>query len=77
MTIPVLINFTLDINPAAWEDKNAVALDSQTRNRIALEVANHAEAMVRDQFYDQGWIKDHHPANDYRHNDCEWCKADE
>ena len=63
----VNVAFTLDIDPAEWEGRlegepQPVTLDEATTARIAAEAASHAESVVRDLYFDQGWIAEHHPA---------------
>lgn len=57
-TVRVTVNFTLDINPVAWTDEKAVAIDRIAAERIDAEVRAHAESIVRDLFHDQGWTNE-------------------
>ena len=75
----VNVAFTLDIDPAEWEGRlegepQPVTLDEATTARIAAEAASHAESVVRDLYYDQGWIAEHHPAGHPDKADCWFCE---
>jgi hypothetical protein len=81
MTIQVNVSFTLDIDADEWEGRArgvAEPVDTDnlvTRLLIAHQVQTHAESVVRDLFYDQGWIAEHHPAGHSDKADCRFCGA--
>jgi hypothetical protein len=69
----ISIDFVLDVDPAKWgENITAEVRDEE----IATEVRNHAESVVRDLFYDQGWIHEHHPAGHPSRPFCSWCEPE-
>jgi hypothetical protein len=52
----VNVNFTLDIDPAAWlERNNDPVTPGMALFRVEDEVRAHAENVVRDLFADMGW----------------------
>ena len=66
----VAVSFELDVDPAAWAGADE---DTMTTRQVAAEAAAHAEAVVRDLYYDQGWITHHHPEGDERRDNCRYC----
>jgi hypothetical protein len=52
MDIPVA--FTLNIDPAEWCRESGTVTAMET---LPADVAHHAENVVRDLFWDQGWTK--------------------
>ena len=54
----VTINFTLDIDPAAWATRSGATstiIPGMELFRVEDEVRAHAENVVRDLFADMGW----------------------
>lgn len=77
----VKVGFELDVNIPEWIGRDRgdpvhdFIDDFALRTLIANQVREHTEAMVRDHFYDQGWINEHHPNNHPARTDCTWCTA--
>lgn len=77
----VNVSFALDVDPVEWEGiiprvpQAVSAYDLVVQQRISAEVRSHAESVVRDLFYDQGWISEHHPEGHPDRQDCSWCWA--
>jgi hypothetical protein len=54
----VTVTFTLTIDPAEWATTSASAVNPEApeaMDRIAAEVREHAENVVRDLYADMGW----------------------
>jgi hypothetical protein len=67
MKVKVLIE--LDVDRFTWAEGRTIS-DAQ----LSREVGAHIENVVRDLFYDQGWIAEHHPEGHSRRADCTWCQ---
>ncbi|MGB5794436.1 MAG: hypothetical protein WBH51_01440 [Mycolicibacter algericus] len=65
----VTIAFDLDIDEEGWLDHCP-----EDAGMVAEQAANHAEAVIRDLYYDNGWITEHHPLDHPRRAVCGWCK---
>lgn len=64
----VEVKFTLDVDPKAWAGDRP-----SSQELVAVEAARHAEFIVRDVFYDQEWIAEHHPKDHPMRRACLWC----
>lgn len=73
MTIKVDVRFSLDLDGEEWDEAGA-KLDPEA---VATEAAAHAESVVRDLYYDNGWIAEHHPDGHPAKATCHYCKTEE